>query len=120
MNKPNSVTIKEWLIRKMSIDLVTSEKIINSVVSHQFESATNALNLHKSVEISGFGKFYFNEKKAKQQLDKWNKIKEAYEKILENENTPIEKRNNIQVRLANLLVSIKKLKQKIYGCDGNL
>jgi nucleoid DNA-binding protein len=120
MNKPFSMSVKEWLIKKMAINMVISEKIIDQVVTHQFDSANDALNVHKTVELSGFGKFHFNNKKAVKQLEKWNKIKEAYEKILANKNTTDEKRKNTEVRLENLLISIKTLKPKIDESDANI
>lgn len=105
--------MKEWFIKRMAIDLVVSEKIINSVITHQFDSANDALNIHKSVEISGFGIFYFNNNRAAKQLEKWNKIKESYEKLLADDSITEEKRRNTEVRLTNLLVSIKILKPKV-------
>jgi len=119
-NKPSTMSVKEWIIKKMAINMVVSEKIIDSVVTHQFDSANDALNIHKTVEISGFGKFYFNNKKAFKQLERWDKIKGAYEKILANENTTLEKRSNTEVRLKNLLISIKTLKPKVNEIDTNI
>lgn len=113
MSKPQSMTYKQWFIKKMSIDLVVSEKIINSVITHQFDSATDALNIYNSVEISGFGTFNFNATKSLKQLDKWNKIKKAYERHLQDETLTLKKRNNIETRLKNLIVSINSLQKKL-------
>ena len=97
----------------MAIKMVISEKVIDSVVTHQFDSANDALNVHKSVEISGFGKFYFNEKKAIKTMEKYSSQKDMYETVLADSSTSDVKRANVQVRLANLLISIKTLKPKI-------
>lgn len=105
--------MKEWITKKMAIKMVVSEKVIDSVVTHQFDSANDALNVHKSVEISGFGKFYFNEKKAIKTMEKYSSQKDMYETVLEDPTTSDVKRANVQVRLANLLISIKTLKPKI-------
>lgn len=113
INKPMSMSVKEWIIRRMAVNMVIPEKVIDAVITHQFDSANDALNLNKIVEISGFGKFYFNQAKAEKQLVKWNLIKEAYENILLNDSTTIEKRKNTEVRLEKLLVSIKILKSKV-------
>jgi hypothetical protein len=120
MNKPQSMSIKEWLIKKMAVNMVVPEKVIDTVITHQFDSANDALNTCKSVEISGFGKFYFNEQKAAKQLVKWNKIKEAYERMLDGDEITPEKRKNTEVRLANLLTSIKILKPKVNESITNL
>jgi len=113
MSKPLSMSVKEWLIKKMAVNMVVSEKIINEVVTHQFDSANDALNLHKSVEISGFGKFYFNQKRAIKKLEKWELIKKAYENMLQDDSLSETKRKNTEVRLEKLLVSIKLLNKRI-------
>ena len=105
--------MKEWIIKKMSINMVISEKIIDAVVTHQFDSANDALNIHKSVEISGFGKFYFNTKKALTQYNKLLAIKEAYENMLLEENITATKRNAVELKLQIVESSIKTLKPKI-------
>ena len=64
MNKPSSLSVKDFLIRTLAVKLAIHEKIIEAVVNHQFQAANEALDSNTSVEISGFGKFVFNEKKA--------------------------------------------------------
>ena len=68
MEKPSTMSVKEWIIKKMSINMVISEKTIDQVINHQFDSANDALNTNDTVEISGFGKFLFNKKKHSTQL----------------------------------------------------
>lgn len=62
------MTDKELLIRTIASKLLVSEKTIETVINHQFISANQAMDTNKSVEISGFGKFMFNEKKAARRL----------------------------------------------------
>ena len=92
---------------------MVSEKVIDSVVTHQFDSANDAVNIYKSVEISGFGKFYFNQKKADAQYNKLLAIKKAYEKMLLDENITETKRNAVILKLQIIESSIKTLKPKI-------
>ena len=66
MGRP--MTDKEFLIRTIASKLLVSEKTIEAVINHQFISANQAMDTNKSVEISGFGKFMFNEKKAARRL----------------------------------------------------
>lgn len=93
--------------------MVISEKTIDAVVTHQFDSANDALNIHKSVEISGFGKFYFNQKKALAQYNKLLAIKKAYENMLLDENITPTKKNAVELKLQIIQISIKTLKPKI-------
>jgi len=120
MEKPMSMSVKEWIIKKMSINMVISEKIIDSVITHQFDSANDALNVNKSVEISGFGKFYFNGKKAIVQYNKLLNIKRAYEKALADENITDTRRNALLLKMQIVDSSIKTLKPKIDEPGTNL
>jgi hypothetical protein len=112
MKKPQSMSVKEWLIKKMAISMVVPEKTIDAVVTHQFDSANDALKINKSVEISGFGKFYFNDKKALAQYNKLLAIKQAYERML-TEDISDTKRNTVELKLQIVESSIKTLKPKI-------
>ena len=91
MDKPISLSVKDYIIRKLSVKMMTSEEILNAVVTHQFQSASEAMKTNKSIEISGFGKFYFNTKKAIKKL-----------------NTMIVQRGHLYNQLANPEVSEKK------------
>ena len=120
MEKPQSMSVKEWIIKKMAINMVISEKVIDAVVVHQFDSANDALNINKSVEISGFGKFYFNNKKAITQYNKLLNIKRTYENALTDENITDTKRNALELKMQIVESSIKTLKPKIDEPGTNL
>ena len=113
MKKPQSMSIKEWIIKKMAISMVVSEKTIDAVVVHQFDSANDALNIHDSIEISGFGKFYFNQKRAQAQYDKYVRIKQSYENMLANDSLSDKKRHSTEQKLISILNDIKIIKPKI-------
>jgi hypothetical protein len=100
--------------------MVISEKTIDAVVTHQFDSANDALNVNKSVEISGFGKFYFNSKKAVTQYNKLLNIKRTYENALADENITDTKRNALELKMQIVESSIKTLKPKIDEPGTNL
>ena len=119
MKRPASMSMKEWIIKKMAISMVVPEKIIDAVVTHQFDSANDAVNLYKSVEISGFGKFLFNEKKALAQYNKLLAIKQAYERML-TEDISETKKNALELKMKIVESSIKSLKPKINESGTNL
>ena len=73
MDKPQSLSMKDYLTRKLAVNLMMSEKVIDAIVSHQFSSANEALLSNDSVEISGFGKFYFNKNKAIKRMERLHK-----------------------------------------------
>lgn len=113
MDKPMSMSVKDYLIRKMSVSLMTSEKTIEAVVNHQFRSANIALQDNNIVEISGLGKFYFNYKKAVKKMEKMvSKANFFYSQVVNMELTE-QKRISSANKLANTLIQIETLKPKL-------
>jgi nucleoid DNA-binding protein len=113
MERPSTMSVKEWIIKKMSISMVISEKTIDQVINHQFDSANDALNTNDTIEISGFGKFLFNKKKAITQYNKLLQMKQSYENILADPEVTDKKKHSIQLRLDTALTDIKTLKPKM-------
>jgi nucleoid DNA-binding protein len=112
MDKPISMSVKDYLVRTLAVKMLTSEKTIETVINHQFQSANEAMDLNNSLEISGFGKFYFNEKKATKRLGQLNAKKQAMEKIISDETTSEQKRRSSQVTLEKTEALINLLKTK--------
>ena len=112
MERPKSLTIKDFLIRKMSVRMLIPEFTLDAIVSHQFQSANEAMDLNNSLEISGFGKFYFNEKKATKRLGQLNAKKQAMEKIIADETTSEQKKRSSNVTLEKTEALINLLKTK--------
>ena len=113
MNKPNTMSVKEFIIKRMAISLVVSEKIIDNVIQHQFDSANDALNTNDTIEISGFGKFFFNTKKANTHYNKLLAMKQAYENTLADTSITEKRRHSTEQRMITVLSDIKMLKPKI-------
>jgi nucleoid DNA-binding protein len=99
MDKPISMSIKDYLVRTLAVKMLTSEKTIEAVINHQFQSANEAMDLNNSLEIAGFGKFYFNEKKATKRLGQLNAKKQAMQNIIADTTTSEQKRRSSQVTL---------------------
>lgn len=113
MNKPKSLSLKDFIIRKMSVKLNTSEETIEHVINHQFKEANLAMSTCNSIELSGFGKFLFNEKKAIKRMEKMMSQKNMFEKMANDETQTEQKRRSSNVKLENVLKSIEALKPKI-------
>jgi nucleoid DNA-binding protein len=114
MDKPVSISVKEWIIRNMSVKTMTPERIIEAVVNHQFDSAYIALNNCYSLEFSGWGKFYFNRKRADKKMEKLLSQKFQFENIIANEATTEKKRRNAQFKLNSALKNIETLSPKLH------
>jgi nucleoid DNA-binding protein len=112
MDKPISMSVKDFLVRTLAVKMLTSEKTIEAVINHQFQSANEAMDLNNSLEISGFGKFYFNEKKAKKRIGALNAKKGAMERLISDETTSEQKRRSSQVTLDKTEALINLLKTK--------
>lgn len=110
-----SLSVKEWIIRKLAPKLLLSEKTIEAVVNHQFQEANQALTKHKSLEISGFGKFFFNEGKATKQMAKYESQKALFENKLTDSTLTEQKRKSYELKLQIALDGIRDLKPKMYA-----
>jgi len=108
------MSVKDFLIRRLAVKMMVSEKTIEAVVNHQFQEANVAMSGNKSLEISGFGKFYFNDKKAAKQMKKYEEMKAAYEKRLQDEKLTDQRRRVLGVLLKSVTDAIEDLKPKMY------
>ena len=112
MDKPINMSVKDYLVRTLAVKMLISEKTIEAVVNHQFQSANEAMDFNNSLEISGFGKFYFNEKKATKRIGALNAKKTAMETIIADETTSEQKRRSSQVTLEKTEALVNLLKTK--------
>jgi len=105
-----SMSVRDFLIRTLAVKMMVSEKTIEKVVDHQFQSANQAMDLNDSVEISGFGKFFFNKKKAIKKIASLNAKIGAMEKIINNPDVTEQRRKSAKVTLDKTIVSLNQLK----------
>lgn len=82
-----SSDLKSLLIRTTSVKVSINEAIVDKVIEMQFKSAQDAMLSNHSVEISGFGKFVFNNNKAKKKLYSMEKTIKILQAKLENPET---------------------------------
>lgn len=120
MDKPVSLSVKAFIIRKMSVRTMTQENIIETVVNHQFESALEAMNTCDSLEFSGFGKLFFNRKKAIKKLQKFQEHIDYLNGILSDSSMSENKKRNAQLRIETLVKNYNCLNDKLNGCKKNL
>jgi nucleoid DNA-binding protein len=113
MDKPISMSVKDYLVRTLAVKMMISEKMIETVINHQFQSANEAMDTNNSIEISGFGKFYFNEKKAKKRLEDLTRKKNLMLEFLASAETSEQKKRSSQVTLEKTEALINLLKSKI-------
>jgi nucleoid DNA-binding protein len=112
MDKPISMSVKDYLVRTLAVKMMISEKIIETVINHQFQSANEAMDTNNSIEISGFGKFYFNEKKAKKRLEDLTRKKNLMLEFIASAETSEQKKRSSQVTLEKTEALINLLKTK--------
>jgi len=85
MDKPFSMPVKEYLVKVMSIKMNIPSATIDAIITHKLEEANKALLSNNSVEIAGFGKFLFKQKKAIKKLEKAFSKKQMFESKLKEE-----------------------------------
>ena len=110
---PKKLTTREKLIKKISSEKVISQMVIEQVVKHQFDSAHEALKTNNSVELSGFGKFLFNTKKAQRRIGQLEKVKVTYTEMLKNPEMPEKQAAFLKSKLSNLNIALSSLKLKL-------
>jgi nucleoid DNA-binding protein len=112
-DKPISMSIKDFLIRKLAISLLTEEKVIEAVVNHQFTSALSATQTCKEIEISGFGKMFFNDKKAASKYQKQLQKMEYFTEQLSSPNNSPARLLSLTNKLNNTIEAAQTLKPRI-------
>lgn len=112
-DKPNSMPVKNYLMRILSVDMAIPEKIIEAVVNHQFQSANTAMDTNKSLEISGFGRFIFNDKKAVKKMASFLSRLERYTLELESNSLTEANRAKITEIIRVINKQIEQLKPKL-------
>jgi nucleoid DNA-binding protein len=112
-DKPKSMDVREWITRKIAQETMIPEKTLRVVIAHNFDSAYEALKEgHKSIEISGFGKFYFNETKAKKEKEWLLQQKDAHEKLLISDTATEKERLKAERELDIIEKNLKVIKSK--------
>jgi nucleoid DNA-binding protein len=114
------MSVKDYLIRIMSVKEMTSEKVIEAVINHQFQSALVAMKDNDSVELSGFGKLFFNQKKAHRKMDKMLSKKRMFEQKANNPELSEQKRLSSTNKLNQTVSDIEVLKPKLKGYVENV
>ena len=99
--------------KQIALSKGVSEKDINSIITHQFDSANEAVNRVNSIEFSGFGKLFFNMNKAFLRMDKIERAIEHYSRIIEDQTTSPTVRRNAEMKLASNINMRNNLKPKI-------
>ena len=112
-NKPNSMSVMDYLVRILSVDVAIPEKIVEAIIVHQFKSANEAMDLNKSLEISGFGRFVFNDKKAQKRMMYLLKKIEMYTQELEQNNITDNRRKKLTEIIRVMRKQIEQLKPKL-------
>lgn len=113
MDKPVSMSVKAWIIRKLSVQSMVQESVIENVVNHQFAMAMGAMDTCYSLEFSGFGKFYFNQKRAIKKMEKLESQKTLFTELVQDPFTSPTRRRSASLKLETALKNIEALKPKI-------
>ena len=117
MNKPQSMSHKDFLIRTLAVKMSVNEKMIESIVNHQFQSANEAMDLNHSVELSGFGKFMLNVKKAHRKMAKLIAKRNTFQATVDDETKTEAERHKASVVVSKTIDQINLLKPTIDAHD---
>ena len=95
--KPNSMSHRDWFVRKLAESLQVNMNVVDEVVKHQFDSVINATQKHKIVEISGWGTLRWSDEAAQKKLDTMDaQIRAIRNKIASSDSeTKVQKWNDV-------------------------
>lgn len=112
----NSLQVRGSIVKMLAAELMMSERVINAVIDHEFELMRKKMNTCFSIEITGFGKFIFNMKKAMWRLG----LLEKNIAWMESRKDELEgsKKITYLYKLKVLYKDLDELKRKIYANNG--
>lgn len=118
MDKPLSMSVKDYLIRKMSVRMNIPAKTIEAVVDHQMAEINKAIQADDkfSVEMSGFGKFLFNHKKAQKKYEKQLSKEKLFLSKLEDPTLSEKQRSSYKLKLEIARNWMERIKPKLEKC----
>ena len=110
-----SMSMKDYLIRVMSVKMMVAEPTIEKVINHQFLSAYEAMKTNDEIELSGWGKLIFNKNKALKKLLKMESQIRVFTAQRDNPQLSEGKRASAELKLNNVLRNYELLKTKVNG-----
>ena len=113
MDKPITMSDKEYLILKVSQEYQIPLPTVRTIIENQFRTAKQAFKDNKSIEIAGFGRFYFNDRKAQNTAKKYVMTRARYERELLDPTLTELKRKNLLARVESLDKVELALKKKL-------
>lgn len=119
-DKPDTMTLKEFLFRKLEQESGYSREQLSAVVNFQFRELREKFKTEKTIEISHFGKFIWREHGAKMlHAKKINALKKRYARLDEMEAEVDRDERAIAVQkegIERMLEDLDELNVKMYGC----
>ena len=109
------MSMKDYLIRVMSVKMMVAESTIEKVMNHQFLSAYEAMKTNNEIELSGWGKLIFNRNKALKKLLKMESQIRVFTAQRDNVQLSEGKRASAEFKLNNVLRNYELLKTKLNG-----
>lgn len=107
------MSLKEFLIKKIALENNLPVRTVEAIINHEFLEAFKATTEHKSIEISGFGKFLFNEKKAQKTYIKFQEQMAVYTKTYETLEPSSPEYKRLTTVISNLKKNMEHLKLKL-------
>lgn len=108
MDKPKSLSVKDYLIRKTAPKIMIPESTLDAVISHNYKYLYNLMDSKTEVEIVGFGRLYFNTNKARKTL---NSVIKKLEKEPSNELLEFKKNLEAKINQHELLTNSRRVEK---------
>ena len=106
------------IIKRIAVDTAVDKDVVKKVINHSLGKLVKASRECSSMEMTGWGTFYFKEKKVKYYVKRWEKKIEERKKHLKSLNSE-HAIKRLEKRICNEEESLRKLKKR-YGLEENL
>ncbi len=112
MNKPASMSLTDFFIKKVALKTLISESIVDSIIKHQWKLANESTKTNNEVEISGIGQFYVSRNKVLKRIAHLESIQRGYQFIVDHSKD--QRKVGVTItKLAAITERINQLKAKI-------
>lgn len=74
----------------MAVKMRVPESTIDSVITHNYRYLSSLMKTHTEIELSGFGRLYFNTSKAKRKINTLQNHPQDFTQFIEELKTKIE------------------------------
>jgi len=112
-NKPDSMTTKEFIMKRTALTSGFPHNVVKAVIDNQFRTALEALPTNNTLEIAGIGKLIYLTHKASRSVVNVERSIKSIEEAIMNEQVLDENLDDMHQEIFRKQLFVKEMKTKI-------